>query len=155
MVAAGRDEGSMVAEETVAVAAAAAERASVHSVEEAELGRGEAEAVVVGILEGLLARVVAPTAADVTVAEEGWEEVATDTVDMVTGRLVAEGREASAMGADGLAEVVGEAEALEAEAMVVEAGVEVEAVVVEVAEVEAVVVAVAEVETAEGSTAAE
>ena len=57
-------------EETVAVAAAAADRASVCSVAEAEQGRGEAEAVVVGIVDLLLAQEGAPMVAEVRVAGE-------------------------------------------------------------------------------------
>ena len=124
-----------MAEETVAVAAAAAERASVHSVEEAELGRGEAEAVVVGIVDSLLAQVGALMATEVKVAVERWEEAATDAVEMAVVRLAAVWKEAVVMVAERLAEVVGEVEALGVVEMVVEAGVQVAGVEVATDEV--------------------
>ena len=127
--AVGKDEGSKAAKETVDGAVVVAEMALVHSVEEEALATGEGVVAAVGIEGALLAAVGAPRVEEGREGEEGEEEVALEEGEMVAGKLVAVEREAVAMVEEGLAEVVAEAEALEAVAMGAEAAVEVDAVV--------------------------
>ena len=118
VAAVGRDAGSMVVEETGAVTDREVAMVLAWLVEEAELGRGEAEAVVVGIVEALLARMGALPAEEMREAEEGGEEVARNAVELAEVRLVAVGREELVMVVEEVEAAVVEVEALEAVAMV-------------------------------------